>query len=376
MGTPKQAKATMAALADVWVKNGTGAQSILENAVLCGGRIRATDMEVAVDLPAEDLVTGLGGVVPIRQLQRWAKLGEKIDVTYRGVREMRVQIGTVKARVNDVADVADYPATPDVDPAWIARVPTAQLVEALRRTQPATSTREDRPNLAGVAIRQIPAGLRFEASDGHRAHIATIPRIQGQGADLDEAVLVPRHAAAILIKRLPGRGEVVRLVLDKGRKLLRFVADDSAAWTIRCIDERFPGLRQVAPTTDSYARINAADLLAGIDRLCKVAGWTPTSAAPMHVQPVRSDDEPILVLRHGDDSCEVPFAPLAHGGARGNVKLNVAYLREALKIYEFPGDIDIAWRSEPGGDGWILGPMIVGGSDDRDNCAIIMPMRR
>jgi len=295
------------------------------------------------------------------------------------VQEIVVEIGEVMTisagRVTASLPLMNADEWPDARqvPDGMTRVPAPFLSRAMAATLPAAAPDTTRPTLAGVHVVVDDDDVVLEASDGYRAHRASLTQTGDDvvGHRLD--VIVPRAACGVMAAL-----SVEWLGVDEG--VLCAVAGDVTLWT-RTIHGTFPQIERVLqPSRESPNRCritgDALDALQSAVRLAQLysepRGVTSTPSARF----VLSADGLLVTAQHDGRQVSVPIE-VQDATGRGEALLNLNYAADALKAAG-GGDL-VLTMGEPTTPPYLSAIMGDAGAKPRASACIetvIMPMMR
>jgi len=284
---------------------------------------------------------------------------------------MTISAGRVTASL-PLMDADEWPDARQV-PDGMTRVPAPFLSRAMAATLPAAAPDTTRPALAGVHVVVDDDDVVLEASDGYRAHRASLTQTGDAvvGHRLD--VIVPRAACGVLAAL-----SVDQIGVDEG--VLCAVAGDVTLWT-RTIHGQFPQIERVLqPSRESPNRCriagDALDALQSAVRLGQLysepRGVTSTPSARF----VLSADGLLVTAQHDGRQVSVPIA-VQDGAGSGEALLNLNYVADALKAAG-GGDV-VLTMGEPTTPPYLSAIMWDAGVKPRASACIetvIMPMMR
>jgi DNA polymerase III sliding clamp (beta) subunit (PCNA family) len=239
---------------------------------------------------------------------------------------MTISAGRVTASL-PLMDAAEWPDARQV-PSGMTRVPSAFLSRALATTLLSTATDTTRPALAGVHVVVDDDDVVLEASDGYRAHRASLTQAGDDivGHRLD--VIVPRAACGVLAAL-----SVEQIGVESG--VLCAMAGDVTMWT-RTIHGVFPTLERVLqPSRESPNRCriagDALDALQSAVRLGQLySAPQGASTIPSARFVLSAAGELLVTAKHDGRLVTVPIAVQDATGS-GEARLNLAYVADALK---------------------------------------------
>ncbi len=136
------------------------------------------------------------------------------------------------------------------------------LHEVFFRTTFACSVDELRPAMTGVKIELMGDKLRASATDAWVASTFVLPISTG----INHSVIVPKKPIEKFLSLSP-KGDVTTMLSDS---TIRFKTA-SFTFTTRLIDDKYPDINSVIPTTADAAKINRVDFMDAIDRVSVMA---------------------------------------------------------------------------------------------------------
>jgi len=238
---------------------------------------------------------------------------------------MTISAGRVTASL-PLMDVDEWPDARQV-PDGMTRVPAPFLSRAMAATLPAAAPDTTRPALAGVHVVVDDDDVVLEASDGYRAHRASLTQTGDDvvGHRLD--VIVPRAACGVLAAL-----SVDQIGVDEG--VLCAVAGDVTLWT-RTIHGQFPQIERVLqPSRESPNRCriagDALDALQSAVRLGQLYSEPRGVKSTPSARFVLGADGLLVTAQHDGRQVSVPIA-VQDGAGSGEALLNLGYVADALK---------------------------------------------
>lgn len=136
------------------------------------------------------------------------------------------------------------------------------FLDLIRRTLFAASTDPTRLALNGVLLRMDSQHMQMVATDGHRLAIAQAETAAADSAPIE--AVIPRKAAAAVLKLWPKEGETIAAEIEDGHLLLH---SDATLLDARLFDVQFPNYQQIIPANPSrQATVDRETLLAALRR--------------------------------------------------------------------------------------------------------------
>jgi DNA polymerase-3 subunit beta len=233
-------------------------------------RLRATDMELGLDVGLEGNAEGEGEVVlPGRLLVEVARSlpdGE-VGLELRSAeRDVEITAGSSRFHLRTLA-AEDFPRSPEPDGDPV-ELPGKALQETIAKVARAASRDEARPVLTGVLVTAEGSELTMVATDSYRLAV--------KRTDLESAVPskleanIPARALrelARLIEAAPD--EPLRVWLTRNQAVFRVGA---ALLSSRLIDGQFPNYRQLLPESyDHEVKLPRPELLEVTRRVSQLA---------------------------------------------------------------------------------------------------------
>jgi DNA polymerase-3 subunit beta len=233
-------------------------------------RLRATDMELGLDVALDGKVEAEGTVVlPGRLLVEVVRSLPEGEVTLElrsAERDVEITAGSSKFHLRTLpAD--DFPRFPETegDP---VELPPAALRETIDRVARAASRDEARPVLTGVLVTVEGSEMTMVATDSYRLAVKRTEL----DAELPEAVdaNIPARALrelARLIEAAPE--EAVKVWLTRNQAIFRV---GGSSLSSRLIDGQFPSYRQLLPESyDHEVKLPRSELLEVVRRVSQLA---------------------------------------------------------------------------------------------------------
>jgi DNA polymerase-3 subunit beta len=233
-------------------------------------RLRATDMELGLDVGFEGETEGGGEVVlPGRLLVEVVRsLPEgQVGLELRtSERDVEITAGSSRFHLRTLPG-DDFPrqAEPEGDP---VELPADALRETIAKVARAASRDEARPVLTGVLVTAEGGELTMVATDSYRLAVKRTP-LEAEVPEKLEANIPARalRELARLIEAAPD--EPVRVWLTRNQAIFRVGA---ALLSSRLIDGQFPNYRQLLPESyDHEVKLPRPELLEVVRRVSQLA---------------------------------------------------------------------------------------------------------
>jgi len=325
-----------------------------------GARLRATDMELGLEVGLEGEVDGPGSVVlPGRLLVEVARSlpdGQVSLELREAERDIELSAGSSRFHLRTLpAD--DFPRFPESqgDP---VELPAAPLRETINRVARAASRDEARPVLTGVLVTVDGSEMTMVATDSYRLAVKTT-KLESSVAERLEAN-VPARALRELARLIDAGGaESVGVWLTRNQAIFRI---DSISLSSRLIDGQFPNHQQLLPESYEHeVKLPRADLLEVTRRISQLAQRNAALRLSFSEgELVVSAETPDL----GDAREELP-APYA--GDLLEIGFNPEFIRDGLESID--SDEVVLKLISP------LRPGLLEPSGDDDFNYLVMPIR-
>ncbi len=235
-------------------------------------RLRATDMELGLDVALDGTAESGGAVVlPGRLLVEVARSLPDGDVSLElreSERDVEITAGSSRFHLRTLP-AEDFPKLPDTEGDPI-ELPGAALQETIGRTARAASRDEARPVLTGVLVTVEGSELTMVATDSYRL---AVKRTTLEGASLPEKIEANIPARALrelarLIEAAPE--EPLRVWLTRNQAIFR--VGEGTSLSSRLIDGQFPNYRQLLPESyDHEVKLPRGELLEVVRRVSQLA---------------------------------------------------------------------------------------------------------
>ncbi len=233
-------------------------------------RLRATDMELGLDVALDGQLDGSGAaVIPGRLLVEVARSLPDGEVTLEvreSERDVEIMAGTARFHLRTLS-AEDFPRFPETegDP---VELPAQALQETIARVARAASRDEARPVLTGVLVTADGDQLTMVATDSYRLAV--------KRTALDSAVQesleanIPARALRELARLLEvDLQQPLRVWLTRNQALFRV---GETALSSRLIDGQFPSYRQLLPESyDHEVKLPRVELLDVVRRVSQLA---------------------------------------------------------------------------------------------------------
>jgi DNA polymerase III subunit beta len=233
-------------------------------------RLRATDMELGLDVALDGKIESAGDVVlPGRLLVEIARSLPDGDVTLElreSERDVEITAGSSKFHLRTLA-ADDFPRFPEVDGDPI-ELPAAALHETIGRVARAASRDEARPVLTGVLVTVEEKQLTMVATDSYRLAVKRT-ELDSPVSEKLEANIPARalRELARLIEAAPD--EPLQVWLTRNQAIFKV---GQTSLSSRLIEGQFPNYRQLLPESyDHEVKLPRAELLDVVRRVSQLA---------------------------------------------------------------------------------------------------------
>jgi DNA polymerase-3 subunit beta len=232
-------------------------------------RLRATDMELGLEVSAEAEVSGEGSVVlPGRLLVdvvRSLPEGEISLELRTSERDVEITAGSSSFHLRTLS-ADDFPAPPAAEGEGF-ELPAEPLRATINRVASAASRDEARPVLTGILLKIEGGELTMVATDSYRL---AVKRTKLDGAAEEIEANVPARALRELARLSEEDSEqAVQVNLSRNQALFRV---GEVSLTSRLIDGQFPNYRQLLPESFEHeVKLDRAELLEVVRRVAQVA---------------------------------------------------------------------------------------------------------
>jgi DNA polymerase III subunit beta len=233
-------------------------------------RLRATDMELGLDVALDGKVDGGGNVVlPGRLLVEIARSlpdGEVSLELRESERDVEITAGSSRFHLRTLS-ADDFPRFPETEGDPI-ELPAAALHETIGRVARAASRDEARPVLTGVLVTVEEKQLTMVATDSYRLAVKRT-ELESPVAEKLEANIPARalRELARLIEAAPD--EPLQVWLTRNQAIFKV---GQSALSSRLIEGQFPNYRQLLPESyDHEVKLPRAELLEVVRRVSQLA---------------------------------------------------------------------------------------------------------
>ena len=300
-----------------------GPKPVLQNVLLSGGKLSATDLELRIETPvAYDGPPVLLPHARLAQIMAALHPSDDVRLTVDGT-VCIVKAGNGSWRL-PIEDPAEFPSWPDHECKPIARLPADQFLTLANAVRFATDSESSRYALGGVCVEFKDGTLSLVATDGRRLCVAS--------AEIDQAcddsqTLVPRRAIDVLV-RLSNGADAVQLE-TAGNELVATVGDTLVF--ARLVEGRFPRWRDVEPErTEEPATIVVGNLI----HACRMAAVC-VSEQSKGVEFTFSPDGLLVRGKSSENGESSATCDLVTPGRACSVKLDPVYVLQWLDCGSF-----------------------------------------
>ncbi|MGZ5312752.1 MAG: DNA polymerase III subunit beta [Solirubrobacterales bacterium] len=232
-------------------------------------RLRATDMELGLEVSVEAEISGEGSaVLPGRLLVdvvRSLPEGE-IGLELRAAeRDVEITAGSSSFHLRTLS-ADDFPAVPAAEGEAL-ELPAEPLRATINRVASAASRDEARPVLTGILLKIEGSELTMVATDSYRL---AVKRTELDGAAEEIEANVPARALRELARLSEDdEQQAVQVNLSRNQALFRI---GGVSLSSRLIDGQFPNYRQLLPESFEHeVKLDRAELLEVVRRVAQVA---------------------------------------------------------------------------------------------------------
>jgi len=323
-------------------------------------RLRATDMELSLDVALDGKAEGGGNVVlPGRLLVEVARSlpdGEVSLELRESERDVEITAGSSRFHLRTLS-AEDFPKFPETegDP---VELPAEALQETIGRTARAASRDEARPVLTGVLVTVAEKQLTMVATDSYRLAV--------KRTELESAVAEPLEA------NIPARAlrELARLIEAEPKEPLQvWLTRNQAIFKVgqtslssRLIEGQFPNYRQLLPESyDHEVKMPRVDLLEVVRRVSQLA---QRNAA---LQFSFSEGELVVSAETPDLGDAREALPAPYSGELLEIGFNPEFVRDGLESID--DDEVVVKLISP------LRPGLLEPSGSEDFSYLVMPIR-
>jgi DNA polymerase-3 subunit beta len=326
-----------------------------------GCQLRATDMDVGLQVPLAAEVTREGTVVlPARLMLDVVRSlpAKTVSLELRPAeQDVEVVAGNATFHLRTLrAD--DFPQFPEADPDSSVELPAAAFVATATKVAGSASRDETRPVLTGILVSAVDRELRMVATDSYRLSVkeTTLEAPLTSGFEVN----VPARALQ----------ELARLVgADQDESLSVSVRANQVLFTLgrtllssRLIDGQFPNYRALLPETFEHElRIAASELTDVVRRMSLLA----QKNAPLRL--AFAPGELTISAQTPDVGEARESLPLAFDGDPLEIGFNPEFLRAGVEAID-EGDVVLKLISP-------LRPGLIESGDGSGFRYLIMPIR-
>ncbi len=326
-----------------------------------GCELRATDMDVGLQVPLEAEVAREGTVVlPARLMLDVVRSLPAKTVTLElrsAEQDVELTAGNATFHIRTLR-AEDFPPFPEPDSESAVQLPAAAFVATATKVAGSASRDETRPVLTGILVSASDRELRMVATDSYRLSVK-------------ETVLEAPLSAGFEVN-VPARAlqELARLVgADQDEALSVSVRANQVLFTLgrtllssRLIDGQFPNYRQLLPETFEHElRISASELTDVVRRISLLA----QKNAPLRL--AFSSGELTVSAQTPDVGEARESLPLAFEGEPLEIGFNPEFLRAGVEAID-DGDVVLKLISP-------LRPGLIESGDGSGFRYLIMPIR-
>jgi DNA polymerase-3 subunit beta len=324
-------------------------------------RLRATDMELGLDVGLEGEVADTGAVVlPGRLLVEVARSLPDGPVSLElreSERDVEITAGSSRFHLRTLpAD--DFPKFPESEGDAV-ELPADALRETINRVARAASRDEARPVLTGVLVTAEGDSLTMVATDSYRLAVKRT-KLESPVAEALEAN-VPARALRELARLIEAAGEdaPLKVWLTRNQALFRV---GQVSLSSRLIDGQFPNYKQLLPDSFEHeVKLPRAELLEVTRRVSQLA--QRNAALRMSF----SEGELVVSAETPDLGDAREALPAPYSGELLEIGFNPEFVRDGLESIE--SDEVVVKLISP------LRPGLLEPADSDDFSYLVMPIR-
>jgi DNA polymerase-3 subunit beta len=329
------------------------------NVASSGCELRATDMDVGLQVPLEAEVAREGTVVlPARLMLDVVRSlpAKTVSLELRSAeQDVELTAGNATFHIRTLR-AEDFPPFPEADSESAVQLPAAAFVATATKVAGSASRDETRPVLTGILVSASDRELRMVATDSYRLSVKVLEAPLSAGFEVN----VPARALQ----------ELARLVgADQDEPLSVSVRANQVLFTLgrtllssRLIDGQFPNYRQLIPETFEHElRISAPELTDVVRRISLLA----QKNAPLRL--AFSSGELTVSAQTPDVGEARESLPLAFEGEPLEIGFNPEFLRVGVEAID-EGDVVLKLISP-------LRPGLIESGDGSGFRYLIMPIR-
>jgi DNA polymerase-3 subunit beta len=287
-------------------------------------RLRATDMELGLEVGLEGEVEGGGPVVlPGRLLVEVVRSlpdGPVILALREAERDVELSAGSSRFHLRTLP-AEDFPRFPEVE-GEPAELPAAPLRETINRVARAASRDEARPVLTGVLVTVEGDQMTMVATDSYRLAVKTTT-LETSVAERLEAN-VPARALRELARLIEAGGEdSLRVWLTRNQAIFRV---GKTSLSSRLIDGQFPNHQQLLPESYEHeVKLPRAELLEVTRRVSQLAQRNAALRLSF------SDGELVVSAETPDLGDAREALPAPYSGELLEIGFNPEFIRDGLE---------------------------------------------
>jgi DNA polymerase III subunit beta len=323
-------------------------------------RLRATDMELGLEIGLEGQVEGSGAIVlPGRLLVEVARSlpDGPVSLALREA-ERDIELSAASSRFHlRTLPADDFPRFPETEGEPV-ELPAAPLRDTVNRVARAASRDEARPVLTGVLVTVEGDEMTMVATDSYRLAVK-VTKLETSVAQRLEAN-VPARALRELARLIDAGGaETVKVWLTRNQAIFR-VAQISLS--SRLIDGQFPNHQQLLPESYEHeVRLPRGELLEVTRRVSQLAQRNAALRLSF------SDGELVVSAETPDLGDAREALPAPYSGELLEIGFNPEFIRDGLESIE--SDEVVIKLISP------LRPGLLEPSGDDDFRYLVMPIR-
>lgn len=323
-------------------------------------KLRASDMEVGLEVGLEAHAEGAGAVViPGRLLVEVARSlpdGEVSLELRESERDVEIRAGSARFHLRTLP-AADFPRFPEADGEPV-ELPAPALQETINRVARAASRDEARPVLTGVMVTVEESELTMVATDSYRLAVKRT-RLDAPVAERLEAI-IPARALRELARLIEAKPEEpLRVWLSRNQALFEI---GGTSLSSRLIDGQFPDHRALLPESYEHeVKLPRTELLEVVRRVSQLA--QRNAALRMSF----SEGELVVSAETDDLGDAREGLPAPYSGELLEMGFNPEFVRDGLESID-SDDVVVKLISP-------LRPGLLEPADSDDFSYLVMPIR-
>jgi DNA polymerase-3 subunit beta len=323
-------------------------------------RLRATDMELGLDVGLDAKVEGTGAVVlPGRLLVEVVRSLPDGPVTLQlreAERDIEITAGSSRFHLRTLS-AEDFPRFPEAEGDPI-ELPAGALQDTINRVARAASRDEARPVLTGVLVSTEDGELTMVATDSYRLAVKRTKLDVSLEAGLEANV--PARALRELARLIEAAGdESLRVWLTRNQALFRV---GQISLSSRLIDGQFPDHRQLLPDSFEHeVKLPRAELLEVTRRVSQLAQRNAALRLSF------SEGELVVSAETPDLGDAREALPAPYSGEPLEIGFNPEFIRDGLESID--ADEVVLKLISP------LRPGLLEPADSDDFSYLVMPIR-